>query len=568
MSQRSARGEIGLHSEIRSFGDLLAGVHFFVIPYLQRPYEWGTAEVGDMVGDLLAACEGGYRNYFLGHIVGVRDDAGRIEIVDGQQRFTTTTILLAYIRDRVSSRNPELSRALQACIADGVQPRMTPRPSDAGFFLEWVQTAGRMDALTKSWKDEPAPFQTTTDAQALIVQAACGVKDKLDRLGHEAIDKFAWFVLDRAVVDFIIADNRTLASVLYRGMNMRGKQLSPADLIKLEAIETTGLSPQVREEAARTWERVEDSLGRERFSFLLEIMPLLVSREPTKRPGDLVEWRNNTFADDMDPETLLTQLLPVYGDVYEEILQGDIRATPRDRAEQQALDTVNRLVRGMLFLEDQHWVAPAIGAIHAHRERPHFLAWYFRGLDRLAFAAFLDAVRHEDRPARFASVVRAGANETLLSHAFELKKDEASSMLRRLGEAFKRGGWRRRAIAVRINSAFPGGYAPLPSEDVTLEHMLPSSHCPTWEKAGFSQKATAACANLIGNYVLVTYAQNNAAGQKAWAAKKDIYFDWMGGAPVHPITEDVRRQTEWTERHLRARTERLTAMLAADWDLA
>ncbi|MDX2233968.1 MAG: DUF262 domain-containing HNH endonuclease family protein [Hyphomonadaceae bacterium] len=568
MAERVGQKEIGLHSEIRSFGALLGGEYYFVMPYLQRPYEWGEAEVADMAGDLLLASDGGYLNYFLGHIVGVRNAQGQIEIVDGQQRFITTTILFAYFRDRVSARNGALAAALQDCVMKAGRVRVTPRPSDAAFLETWVQTPGRIDALTKDWGKEEPPYQTVTDAQALMVQAARTILGKLDRLGHEAVDKLAWFVLERAVVDFIIADNRTLAAILYRGMNMRGKQLSPADLIKLEAIEGTGLEPEVKESAARMWETVEDRLKRDNFAFLLEIMPLLVSRQATVRPGDLMEWRKHTFQT-VDAETLLLQLLPVYADVFEEVMSGEVRYAPKDRGEEQALATVNRLLKGLLFLlpGDRHWVAPAISAVHAHRERPHFLASFFKGLDRLAFACFLDAVRHEDRAARFAEVVRAGADETQLSHAFSLRAAEASGMLRRLGEPFKRHTWRRRAVAARINAAFPAGYSFRPEADVTVEHILPTSASPAWAQRGWTAHAANACANIIGNFVLVTYAQNNRAGQKVFEEKHNIYFNWPG-APVHPITEDVRRNVEWTERHVRARTERLIAMLAADWDLA
>ena len=66
--------------------------------------------------------------------------------------------------------------------------------------------------------------------------------------------------------------------------------------------------------------------------------------------------------------------------------------------------------------------------------------------------------------------------------------------------------------------------------------------------------------------MLVTAAQNNKASQKGFEEKQKIYFEWPG-APVHPITEDVRRFTEWTERAIRERTDRLIRTLARDWDL-
>ncbi len=560
--------QLGLQSEISSFGGLLGGDHYFVMPYLQRPYEWGEAEVADMIGDLLSASNANYINYFLGHIVGVRNNRGQIEIVDGQQRFITTTIFYAYLRDRLMSHEPALAEELQGCVMRAGRARVTPRPTDATFLRDWIQTPGKIGPLIAEYgKDEEAPYQVQSDAQALMVQAACAIDQKLRRLAFAALADLAIFVLDRAVVDFIIADTRSLAAILYRGMNMRGKQLSPADLIKLEAIEGTGLSDAVKEEAARIWETVEDDLRRENFAFLLEILPLLLSRETTARPGDLTEWSKHAFKH-VDPETVLLKLLPVYGEVFQEIRSGEIRAECKDRADEQALANVNRLLKGLLFLQqEKHWIAPAISAVHAHRSRLPFLSEFFKGLDRLTFACFLDGVRHESRTERFAAVVRAGADETQLEHAFALKGGEVAAMRKRLSDPFKRDTWRRRAIAARCNAAFPQGYSFGPAEDVSLEHVLPKNQSAVWQKLGWTPGLTNTCAHLIGNFLLLTTPQNSRAGQRSYEDKLRIYFDWPGGAPVHPLTEDIRRVPEWTERQVRDRTERLIALLMADWDL-
>ena len=60
MAQRIEKKDLGLRSEICSFGTLLGEDYYFNMPYLQRPYEWGVAEVADMIGDLLSASNGKY----------------------------------------------------------------------------------------------------------------------------------------------------------------------------------------------------------------------------------------------------------------------------------------------------------------------------------------------------------------------------------------------------------------------------------------------------------------------------------------------------------------------------
>lgn len=69
----------------------------FVIPSYQRPYAWGETQTSELLDDLLAFAEDdSEEGYFLGSIVLIKtEDAPRAEVIDGQPRLTTLTILLA-----------------------------------------------------------------------------------------------------------------------------------------------------------------------------------------------------------------------------------------------------------------------------------------------------------------------------------------------------------------------------------------------------------------------------------------------------------------------------------------
>ena len=78
----------------------------FSIPRYQRPYAWTTEQVGELLDDLqYAARQGGgdigsYPPYFLGSVVLIKDpEKPDAEVVDGQQRLTTLTILLCVMRE-------------------------------------------------------------------------------------------------------------------------------------------------------------------------------------------------------------------------------------------------------------------------------------------------------------------------------------------------------------------------------------------------------------------------------------------------------------------------------------
>lgn len=71
---------------------------FYDIPVYQRPYVWTKKETENLFEDLRQAYEGTYP-HFLGSIVVARESGKPAEVIDGQQRLTTTFILLQCVRD-------------------------------------------------------------------------------------------------------------------------------------------------------------------------------------------------------------------------------------------------------------------------------------------------------------------------------------------------------------------------------------------------------------------------------------------------------------------------------------
>lgn len=89
-------------TELLNFEQLI-GANHFVIPDYQRGYSWEERQLEDFKEDILKASQKEYRHY-TGTIVLTpsNQNANLFEIVDGQQRVTTITILLSciYLKDR------------------------------------------------------------------------------------------------------------------------------------------------------------------------------------------------------------------------------------------------------------------------------------------------------------------------------------------------------------------------------------------------------------------------------------------------------------------------------------
>lgn len=72
----------------------------YYIPSYQRPYAWTTEEASELFDDLynFYKDEDEGNGYFLGSIVLIKKDKfdPSAEVIDGQQRLTTLTILLRH----------------------------------------------------------------------------------------------------------------------------------------------------------------------------------------------------------------------------------------------------------------------------------------------------------------------------------------------------------------------------------------------------------------------------------------------------------------------------------------
>ncbi len=152
MSPANISGEEHLISKI--FSDEFS----FTIPIYQRPYGWTIDESSALLDDLLSFLGDDKQSmdelspYFLGSIVLIKRDSPSAEVVDGQQRLATLTILLAVLRKLTAAKFADgLTHYLyqQGRLVEGTQNsyRLTLRDSDAEFFRDYVQDPDGLSTL-------------------------------------------------------------------------------------------------------------------------------------------------------------------------------------------------------------------------------------------------------------------------------------------------------------------------------------------------------------------------------------------------------------------------------------
>lgn len=77
----------------------------FEVPDFQRAYSWEAEQINQLIDDVFVSSAGDELPYFLGSIVLASsensNDSNRSRILDGQQRLTTLSLLIAALRQQL-----------------------------------------------------------------------------------------------------------------------------------------------------------------------------------------------------------------------------------------------------------------------------------------------------------------------------------------------------------------------------------------------------------------------------------------------------------------------------------
>ncbi|MFZ7159476.1 DUF262 domain-containing protein [Avibacterium gallinarum] len=69
----------------------------YIIPIYQRNYAWGDKEIEELLTDLVKAYERKVQDYYVGSLVVYCRKDNKFEVIDGQQRLTTFTLIKAFL---------------------------------------------------------------------------------------------------------------------------------------------------------------------------------------------------------------------------------------------------------------------------------------------------------------------------------------------------------------------------------------------------------------------------------------------------------------------------------------
>lgn len=559
------------NTENRTYRQLLGNGLTYRIPPFQRDYSWTEGEWEDLWADVLGTIgPDGEPAHYMGYLVLQTRDNRNFEVIDGQQRLTTLSlVVLAGMR---------LLKKLQE---EGTSPEQSEarlsqlRSSYIGYLDPVTLTSQNKLTLNRNndryYRDYLVPLQSTLPQRGFpasvhsmrkafewfetrIRQHIKGEEDPGKAIAH-----FIETMSDKLFFTVITVSDELNAYKVFETLNARGVRLSATDLLKnylFSVLARGGESEQELEELERRWDGMVGRLGSEKFPDFLRMH--WNSRNRYARKTELfkvirgrVGGRREVFQllqemdEDIDAYLALTQpegshWQGAWRQHAQELRMFSVRQPyPMLMAARRKLTDADfgRILKATVVLAFRYNV---IGALPpGEQERVyHKVALEIAQGKKTDAGGILDALRD----------VYVGDESFVTLFADKSIKTTASRNAKVV-----------RYILCRLEKQASGQDFDFDSPTHGIEHVLPQSPSKGWKE--FQDRDLDTFVYRLGNMVMLENGPNRDLGNKSYAEKRDVLRQ-----SGFSLTRELAEQNEvWNPERLEARQRRLAKLAKTVW---
>ncbi len=547
----------------------------FQIPSYQRPYAWTEDQVLELIDDLCDAFpyplpqDNPY--YFFGSIILIKEQAKpNAEVIDGQQRLTTLTLLLSVFRHLLPLHHE--TREMINLLLEGKdktgknkQYGLQLKIQDNEFFGEYIRTTGGIKNLLEK------NAGLLTDSQRLLRDNAKVLVKELTHCRPENLSLEEWILhlytslLDNCYLVVVSTSDFDTAYRIFSTINSRGLDLELNDILKSEIIGKIKGDTK-KEKYTQIWENEEKDLGREDFKELFSHIYRIQKRERPKETL-LSEYRKKIKPQD-NPTQFIDEILKPCSDIFEIIR--DQRFSCDNKEDEQE---INRLFGWLNLINNSDWLPPAISFLVKYSNKASLIKEFFINLERLAIGLMIIRADINERGRRYAQILKAiddaGVKSAIVKAEELLYLEEQNKIIEILdGDLYQQT---RTCLYVlkRLDSAIAeGNLSPsFNAKLVTIEHVLPQNPKADsdWSKT-WDDKAREKWVHRLGNLVLLSRKKNSLAKNYDFDQKKNQYFK-KGNKTIYPLTINVIHQDKWTVKQVEINQEKYLGNLIKIWNL-
>lgn len=243
--------------------ELLAGPKQFIVPVFQRDYSWGTKHCLQLWNDIeRVGSDVNTKAHFVGSVVYIaaEDSTAKITrwlLIDGQQRLTTVSLLLAALRNRLPAEEAESEHPVDD---DGRPTRLELED----YYLR--NTHGKGDRRYKLLlrRADKETMSAIVDVKDYPVGASDRIRENLEffdeQLNNVDLDIIYRGIQKLVAVDVCLTRGQDDPQMIFESLNSTGLDLTQADLIRNFVLmrQDDELQTRLYEEY---WQPIEQAFG-------------------------------------------------------------------------------------------------------------------------------------------------------------------------------------------------------------------------------------------------------------------------------------------------------------------
>lgn len=543
----------------------------FVIPIYQRTYSWTEKECQQLWNDIIrTGSNDDISAHFVGSIVYIEKGIYQVSsqspllVIDGQQRLTTVTLLIAALARALEKLDEEKREPL-----DGFSPRKLRNyyllnPEEEGEkYYKLILSQTDKDSLTSivSNREQPKEFSLRVKENFELFESwIAGCKDDLTPL-CKGLAKLI-------VVDIALNRDQDNPQLIFESMNSTGKELSQADLIRNYIL--MGLEPQLQTRLyEQYWRPMEVDFGQEAYSeqfdgFMRHYLTVKTGEIP--RIGEVYEafkvHANSTKTAQAGVEALVADIrtfscyfcamaLEKETDPDLKLAFHDLRELRVDVAYPFLLELYNDYATGMLSRED--FVA-AVRLIESYVFRRAICSIPTNSMNK-TFATFSRYLKKD----RYLKSIQVHFFQLPSYRRFPNDEEFRRELkIRDLYNFRSRSYWIRRIENYERKER-------VQVDEYTIEHIMPQNEnlSTAWKtELGIEwERIHETWLHTLGNLTLTGY--NSEYSDRSFAEKRDM----PGGFKESPLklNKGLGQLNQWNEETIKERASRLAEIALNVW---
>lgn len=557
----------------KALAELIEGtLKEFVIPVFQRRYDWRKEQCQRLWNDLVNVVNAGFRQHFFGSIVSViNHEPKKIEymIIDGQQRITTVSLLLAAICNLAHDKELGDPKGLAPLIFqsylidkfkddDNTRLRLNKQDYDAYYRI-----------VNNDLSDPIEPCNVLFNYEFFVEQIKMNKNQITISDLHQAIRHLS-------IVDIQLKQGEDDPQLIFESLNSTGLALSEADKIRNLVLMNLPYQTQ-KDYYNKYWQKIESHVAHNQMTvsdFARDYLTIILRRTP-RADQVYAEFKNYYLQTGPETEKVLSEMLK-----YSRYYQIIVTAKHDDPNTTKALKALQRLENKVTYpylmelldnVEEQiisvDSLTRVLRLIENFLFRRTICSVPTNALNKLFTILEKDVRRHHQWKSQYEAVFSYVLMNKLSSSRFPRDDEFQQALLTRdiynmharskvyLLEELENFGTKN---VVDVSGL-------IAEHMLTIEHIMPQTLTPAWSKSlePNAEETHVRWLHTLGNLTLTAY--NGEYSNRSYQEKKDMHNGFKESKLM--LNDFVVQCSQWTEIEIEQRAAKLANIALSRWPM-